>query len=100
MDEFESLSHTKWECKYHVVFIPKYRRKVLYEQLRKELGAVFRELAARKQSRVEEGHLMPDHVHVTGNQLALCPFARSSRRIRCVIHDTWRRTDGNATKRR
>jgi putative transposase len=64
MDEFESLSHAKWECKYHVVFIPKYRRKVLYGQLRKELGKVFKELAARKQSRVEEGHLMPDHVHM------------------------------------
>lgn len=64
MDEFESLSHSKWECKYHVVFIPKRRRKTLYEQLRKHLGEVFRELAQRKDCRIEEGHLMPDHVHM------------------------------------
>jgi putative transposase len=64
MDEFESLSHTKWECKYHLVFIPKCRRKVLYGQLREHLGEVFRRLAEQKQCRVEEGHLMPDHVHM------------------------------------
>jgi putative transposase len=64
MDDYESLSHTKWECKYHVVFIPKCRRKVLYGQLRRHLGEVFRELATRRESRVEEGHLMPDHVHM------------------------------------
>ena len=64
MDEYESLSHPKWERKYHVVFIQKYRRQALYEQLRKELGKVFKELAGRKQSRGEEGHLMPDHVHM------------------------------------
>ena len=64
MDEFESLSHSKWECKYHVVFIPKCRRRTLYEQLRRPLGEVFRDLAQRKESRVLEGHLMPDHVHM------------------------------------
>ena len=64
MDEFESLSHTKWECLYHVVFIPKCRRKTLYVGLRKHLGEVFRRLAEQKESRVEEGHLMPDHVHM------------------------------------
>jgi putative transposase len=64
MDKFESLSHTAWECKYHVVFIPKCRRKVLYGQLRVHLGEVFRKLAAQKESRVEEGHLMPDHVQM------------------------------------
>ncbi len=64
MDAFESLSHTKWECKYHVVFIPKLRRKVLYGQLRKHLGEVFRKLAVQKESRIEEGHLLPDHVHM------------------------------------
>src|ERR1700739_57105 len=64
MDEYESLSHTKWECKYHVVFIPKCRRKTLYVELRKHLGEVFRKLALQKESRVEEGHLMPDHVHM------------------------------------
>ena len=64
MDEFESLSHTKWECKYHVVFIPKYRRKVLYGELKKYLGPVFRQLVEQRESRVEEGHLVPDHVHM------------------------------------
>jgi len=64
MDEYESLSHSKWECKYHVVFIPKCRRRMLYGQLRKHLGEVFKRLAAQKESRIEEGHLMPDHVHM------------------------------------
>ncbi|WPL16834.1 Transposase [Thiorhodovibrio winogradskyi] len=64
MDEFESLSHSRWECKYHIVFIPKYRRKVLYKQLRKHLGEVFHRLAQRKESQILEGHLMSDHVHM------------------------------------
>jgi len=64
MDKEESLSHTRWECKYHVVFIPKMRRKTLYGQLRKHLGEVLRRLAAQKESRIEEGHLLPDHVHM------------------------------------
>jgi putative transposase len=64
MDDYESLSHTKWDCKYHVVFIPKYRRKVLYGELKQHLGEVFRRLALQKESRIEQGHLMPDHVHM------------------------------------
>jgi len=64
MDDYESLSHTKWECKYHVIFIPKYRRKVLYGRLRQYLGEVLRRLAEQRQSRIEEGHLMIDHVHM------------------------------------
>src|SRR5258706_12441926 len=64
MDETGSLSHTKWECKSHVVFIPKCRRRTLYEQLRQPLGEVLRRLAAQKESRIEEGHLMSDHVHM------------------------------------
>ena len=64
MDEYESLSHSKWECKYHVVFIPKCRRKTLYGELRPHVGDVFRKLALQKESRVEEGHLMLDHVHM------------------------------------
>jgi len=64
MDNVETLSHTKWECKYHVVFIPKYRRKALYAGLRRYLVEVFRRLAEQKESRIEEGHLMPDHVHM------------------------------------
>ena len=67
MDEYQSLSHTKWDCKYHVIFIPKYRRRrrrALYGQLGRHLGEVFRKLAEQKESRIEEGHLMADHVHM------------------------------------
>ena len=60
----ESLKHTVWDCKYHVVWIPKYRRKVVYKDLRRELGEVFRELAKQKESTVEEGHLQADHLHM------------------------------------
>lgn len=64
MDDYQSLNHTRWECKYHVVFIPKCRRKVLYGELRGRLGDMFRDLVKQKGSRVEEGHLMSDHVHM------------------------------------
>ena len=64
MTDYKSLSHTRWECKYHVVFIPKYRKKAIYGQLRRELGEVLRRLAEQRESRIEEGHLMPDHVHM------------------------------------
>ena len=64
MDEHDNLNHSKWDCKYHVVFIPKCRRKTLYFQLRQYLGGVFRTLAEQKESRIEEGHLMPDHVQM------------------------------------
>ena len=64
MSEYQSLSHTRWECKFHVVFIPKGRRTVLFGQIRKELGEVLRHLAEQRESRIEEGHLMPDHVHM------------------------------------
>lgn len=64
MDRFQSLSHSVWECKYHVAFVLKCRRRVLYEGLRMHLSEVFRRLASQKESRVEEGHLMPDHVYM------------------------------------
>ena len=64
MNIYESLKHTKWECKYHIVFIPKCRRKVLFGQLRRELGPVLRELATQRECRIEEGHLQSDHVHM------------------------------------
>ena len=64
MEDNGSLCHTKWECKYHVVFIPKHRRKTLFGQLRKHLGEVFRELARQRESVVVEGHLLADHVHM------------------------------------
>ena len=64
MNTYEKLSHTTWECKYHVVFIPKYRRKVLFGAIRKELGVLFHDLARQRECRIEEGHIMPDHVHM------------------------------------
>ncbi len=59
-----SLSHTRWECKYHVVFIPKYRKKAIYGPIRRDLGDVFRRLAEQRDCRIEEGHLASDHVHM------------------------------------
>lgn len=64
MNDVQCLSHTKWECKFHVVWIPKCRRKMLYGQLRKNMGEMFHELARQKESRVMDGHLQPDHVHM------------------------------------
>ena len=64
MEDCQSLNHSKWECKYHVVWIPKYRKKVLYGQIKKELGPVLRELAIRKESEIIEVRLMVDHVHM------------------------------------
>ena len=64
MKEYKSLSHTRWDCKYHVVFIPKRRKKAIFGSLRRHLGEIFRELAKHKESEVVEGHLMPDHVHM------------------------------------
>ena len=64
MRQVGSLSHSRWECKYHVVFIPKYRKKSIFGQIRVDLGDVLRRLAEQKESRIEEGHLMPDHVHM------------------------------------
>ncbi len=65
MDDSASLSHSKWECKYHVVFIPKCRRKTLYIQLRPHLGEVLKRLAEYKECRIEEGHLMQDHILIS-----------------------------------
>jgi len=64
MRDYESLSHTKWNCKYHIVFIPKRRKKVIYGRLRQHLGQIFHELAGYKQAEIVEGHLKPDHVHM------------------------------------
>ena len=64
MNRIDTLSQSKWVCTYHVVFIPKYRRQALYKELHRHLGDVFRSLAERYECRIEEGHLMPDHVHM------------------------------------
>ncbi len=61
---YRSLSHSKWDCKYHVVFIPKKRRRALFGQARRYLGEIFHALARQKECQILEGHLMPDHVHV------------------------------------
>ena len=61
---YESLAHSKWDCKYHVVFIPKGRKKELYGNIRKYLGQVFHELAAQRECKILEGHMVQDHVHM------------------------------------
>ena len=61
---YESLTHSKWDCKYHIVFIPKGRKKTLYGKIRKYLGRVFHELAAQRESTIVEGHMVQDHVHM------------------------------------
>jgi putative transposase len=64
MHEWESLAHVKWECKYHVVIVPKYRRKVIYGQWKKAIGAILRELCRQKGLELLEGYLRPDHIHM------------------------------------
>ena len=64
MNDYQSLKHTKWDCKLHVVWIPKCRKKTLYGQLRKQLGPVLKELASQKESEIVEGRLVGDHVHM------------------------------------
>ena len=64
MRDYKSLTHTRWDCKYHIVFIPKKRQKLIYGAIRKHLGDTFHELAKRKGVIIEEGHLMKDHVHM------------------------------------
>jgi putative transposase len=64
MDNAQSLSHTKWDCKYHVVWIPKCRQKVLYGRLRKHLGTLLKDLARQQGCEILEGHLKPDHIHI------------------------------------
>ena len=63
-ENYQSLSHSKWDCKYHVVFVPKGRRKVLYGEIKRQLGPIFHDLARQKECQIVEGHLMPDHVHI------------------------------------
>lgn len=64
MNNYESIKHTTYECKYHIVFIPKYRKKSLYLSLRQYLGEVFHDLAKQKECRIEEGHICIDHIHM------------------------------------
>ena len=63
-DVYQSLAHSKWDCKYHVVFVPKRRRKAIFGQIRRQLGTIFHALAKQKECQIVEGHLLPDHVHI------------------------------------
>jgi putative transposase len=64
MHDWQSLSHVRWDCKYHIVFIPKFRKKVMYGQRRKAIGRIMRQLCEQRGVELVEGHLMPDHVHM------------------------------------
>ena len=65
MSSDNSISHTRWNCKYHIVFIPKYRRKVVYGKLRRDIGAILRRLCEMKDIEIIEAHAMPDHIHMS-----------------------------------
>src|SRR3974390_3514828 len=93
MDDYESLSHTTWTCKYHVVFIPKGRRKVLYQELRRHLGEVFRKLALQRESKVGEGHLMHDHVDML---LSIPPNYGASQGTGCCLSRRKSRCPGSS----
>ena len=64
MKNVNSLNHSRWECKYHITWIPKYRKKKIFEELRQYLGEVLRNLAKDRESEIIEGHFLPDHVHI------------------------------------
>ena len=64
MNAYDNIKHTTYECKYHIIFIPKYRRKSLYINLRQYLGEIFRDLAKQKECKIIEGHICIDHVHI------------------------------------
>ena len=81
MEHVQSLSHAKWECKYHVVWIPKYRKKSLYVGLRKYLGSTFKDLAMQKECQVIEGHLLSDHIHLS---ISIPPKYSVSQVIGCL----------------
>ena len=81
---YKKLNHTTWDCKYHLVWIPKYRKKVIYGKLRQYLGEVFKELALQKESQILEGHLMGDHVHMLISiQVFSIPGCRIYKRKKC-----------------
>jgi REP-associated tyrosine transposase len=86
MREYQSISPTKWDCKYHIVFIPERRKRVLYGKLRRELGKIFHELARQKESQIVEGHLRADHVHmcISNPAKACCgQYSRVPQREEC-----------------
>jgi len=64
MHDWQSLSHVRWDCKYHVVIIPKFRKRVIFGKVRKRIGEIIRDLCRQKRIELLEGHLMPDHIHM------------------------------------
>ena len=64
MHEWESLSHVRWDCKYHVVIVPKYRKRAIYGKVKRQMGEILRELCRQRGVELLEGHLMPDHIHM------------------------------------
>jgi putative transposase len=96
-----SLSHTKWDCKYHIVWIPKYRKRKLFWELRQELGPVLRELATHRESKILEGRLRPDHVHIL---ISIPPKYAVSQVVgyikgKSAIHIAWNYMDGEGTSK-
>ncbi len=90
------LNHATWECKYHVVCTPKYRKKVLFGQIRQHLGTVFHELARRKECQIEEGHLMPDVITHPGPRCSFVTLrkiteGRSAHSLSLLVASTSRR---------
>ena len=63
MKDWQTLSHVRWDCKYHVIIISKYRKRVIYGEIRKKIGSIIRELCRQKGIEIHEGHAMPDHIH-------------------------------------
>lgn len=89
MHEWQSLSHVRWECKYHVVIIPKYRRKVLYGKVRHRIGRILRALCQQRGVELLEGHCMPDHIHNVLEhpaQVQCGPYGRISQGQECRTH--------------
>ncbi len=99
-DQYQSLSHSKWDCKYHVVLVPKGRRAAVYGQIRQHLGAIFHALARQKDGQILEGHVMSDHVHMMIQippKYAVESRDRLSEREKRHCHRTAMRADGNGT---
>jgi putative transposase len=67
MDDTKSLAHSKWRCKYHIVFAPKYRRRVIYGKIKADIGAILRKLCEYKGVEILEANACPDHIHMLGN---------------------------------
>ena len=90
MREWQSQSHVRWYCKYHIVFVPKYRKKVIFGQLRKGIGRIIRELCGHQGIELVEGHALSDHVHLC---LSIPPKYSVANTV--GLHQTTRYAGGN-----